>query len=525
MNKYNNPRLLNAVVSGTGMKHPIQPHVVVGDVSNGFIRGDLMDANAIVDLVNSGDAIDQETIRQAVAEVIGTAPENLDTLGEVAETLTDMQDATKQGSLAYKIAAIESELDETSPTSTIGEIKENIQNIISGLDSFSQAVDRRFTTVETSLQNMQQTIEDNELTIAAALNDLNSRVTELEPDEDKIPVFMYYQQAVAPPYQAPAAFPGYIKDNELVIYATQWYCTAPTNIEVHKGQFPQHYIFPIICDTQGNTLYSSNGPMIYDSQESLDANIINTYFRSVYAEVVRRFPNVNNMSIELVDTPFEPKAKLPNFESYVTIPYMPNESGREYNINLTVEISSSAQEFNFVSSRYNVLALEVDGVQVSPATYVTDLASGLHTINAVVVDNGSGGNGRYPAPYPCNTTYASQTKSFDIARGANMIEQFSSFNGTSITIPDTVQFIKNSAFASCPNLKEVIIEGESSVTSLSSNGMATGGVSDADSVFQDCPSLESIYVKDHLVSWYKIKSCWRNYAEYIKPISEYYETH
>lgn len=66
-----------------------------------------MDANAIVDLVNSGDAIDQETIRQAVADVIGTAPENLDTLGEVAETLTDMQDATKQGSLAYKIANLE----------------------------------------------------------------------------------------------------------------------------------------------------------------------------------------------------------------------------------------------------------------------------------------------------------------------------------------------------------------------------------------------------------------------------------
>lgn len=49
-----------------------------------------MDANAIVDLVNSGDVIDQETIRQAVADIIGTAPENLDTIGEVAETLIDM---------------------------------------------------------------------------------------------------------------------------------------------------------------------------------------------------------------------------------------------------------------------------------------------------------------------------------------------------------------------------------------------------------------------------------------------------
>lgn len=177
MNKYNNPRLLNAVVSGTGMKHPIQPHVVVGDVSNGFIRGDLMDANAIVDLVNSGDAIDQDAIKQAVADVIGTAPENLDTLGEVAETLTDMQDATKQGSLAYKIAAIESELDETSPNSTIGKIKTDIQNIMSGVESSFDEVDKKFTTVNTAIQNIQQTIEDNELTIAASLNDLNSRIT------------------------------------------------------------------------------------------------------------------------------------------------------------------------------------------------------------------------------------------------------------------------------------------------------------------------------------------------------------
>lgn len=132
MNKYNNPRLLNAVVSGTGMKHPIQPHVVVGDVSNGFIRGDLMDANAIVDLVNSGDAIDQETIRQAVADVIGTAPENLDTLGEIVEALdAAVLDPNTEGSLANQISVINT------------------------------------------------TIEDNELTIAAALNDLNSRLLEL----------------------------------------------------------------------------------------------------------------------------------------------------------------------------------------------------------------------------------------------------------------------------------------------------------------------------------------------------------
>lgn len=104
--------------------------MVVGDTANGFIRGDLMDANAIVDLVNSGDAIDQETIRQAVADVIGTAPENLDTLGEVVETLdAAILNPNTEGSLAYKINS---------------------------------------------------TIEDNELTVAAALNDLNSRINNID---------------------------------------------------------------------------------------------------------------------------------------------------------------------------------------------------------------------------------------------------------------------------------------------------------------------------------------------------------
>lgn len=65
--------------------------MVVGDTANGFIRGDLMDANAIVELVNnSGVNVDQDAIEKAVADIIGTAPENLDTIEEVAETLIDM---------------------------------------------------------------------------------------------------------------------------------------------------------------------------------------------------------------------------------------------------------------------------------------------------------------------------------------------------------------------------------------------------------------------------------------------------
>lgn len=52
MRKYNNPRLLNTVVSGTGMLHPVKPHVIVSDTVSEFVKGDLMDANAISELVD-----------------------------------------------------------------------------------------------------------------------------------------------------------------------------------------------------------------------------------------------------------------------------------------------------------------------------------------------------------------------------------------------------------------------------------------------------------------------------------------
>lgn len=78
MNKYFNPRLLNAVIAGTGMKNPVRPHVVLGDQANGFIRGDLMDANAIVEIAD-----------QKIKELVNDAPEALDTLKELSAALND----------------------------------------------------------------------------------------------------------------------------------------------------------------------------------------------------------------------------------------------------------------------------------------------------------------------------------------------------------------------------------------------------------------------------------------------------
>lgn len=78
MSKYFNPRLLNAVIAGTGMRNPVRPHVILGSEDGEFVRGDLMDANAI-----------QEFVSQKIDELVNSAPEALDTLKELADALND----------------------------------------------------------------------------------------------------------------------------------------------------------------------------------------------------------------------------------------------------------------------------------------------------------------------------------------------------------------------------------------------------------------------------------------------------
>ena len=55
INKYNNPRLTNTTLSGTGLKHPVRPHVILGDPEKGYLQGDLVDANGVLDLIDAAD--------------------------------------------------------------------------------------------------------------------------------------------------------------------------------------------------------------------------------------------------------------------------------------------------------------------------------------------------------------------------------------------------------------------------------------------------------------------------------------
>ena len=81
IDKYNNPRLHNTVLTGPGMTHPRNPHVVIGSDEQGFIQGDLMDANAIMETIDQkidvDNLIDEEKLTTTVQSVVNTATEQI----------------------------------------------------------------------------------------------------------------------------------------------------------------------------------------------------------------------------------------------------------------------------------------------------------------------------------------------------------------------------------------------------------------------------------------------------------------
>lgn len=94
MNKRYNPQLLNTTVQGSGMDTPRIPTVILGNSDGGYMKGDLMDANAIMELLgqSSDDSanryVTREQVKAIIKEtVIGNAPGNLDTLEELARAL------------------------------------------------------------------------------------------------------------------------------------------------------------------------------------------------------------------------------------------------------------------------------------------------------------------------------------------------------------------------------------------------------------------------------------------------------
>lgn len=118
MNKLFNKAVLNGTtVMGDGLTYPRIPNVYTGDNEGGYQRGDMMDANAVVEMIKKltdtgeitidelknlineeiqerveGDQDQQRYTDEKIKDLIGTSPETLDTLKEIADALGEDPD-------------------------------------------------------------------------------------------------------------------------------------------------------------------------------------------------------------------------------------------------------------------------------------------------------------------------------------------------------------------------------------------------------------------------------------------------
>lgn len=204
MRKYNNPRLLNTVVAGPGMKHPTKPHVIVGD--NGeFIQGDLMDANAVGELVDqkiddseehiipkidelseqleqeitNREAADEdlsETIDSRIQDVVGAAPEALDTLKELADALND--DANFAATVTNELTELDERVDNN--TSGISSLNTAVGNEATRAQGVETALGNRITAIENiSIDTLRQAITAETNARVSADNTMQAQVNQV----------------------------------------------------------------------------------------------------------------------------------------------------------------------------------------------------------------------------------------------------------------------------------------------------------------------------------------------------------
>ena len=214
MNKYNNPRLLNTVVSGTGMKNPVRPHVIIGSEKNGFIRGDLMDANAVKEAVaeevaeridadlNLSEEIDTK-VRQAVDDLVDGAPEVLDTLKELSEAIGDDGNfiTTMTEQLSEKVDKVEGK--DLSTNDYSNEDKAKLAGIAEGAEvnvqsdwlTANSSYDSFIKNKPTKLSQFQN---DTAFVTADNVSDVKGKVEELYKDDINVADILYSDGTITP---------------------------------------------------------------------------------------------------------------------------------------------------------------------------------------------------------------------------------------------------------------------------------------------------------------------------------------
>ena len=147
MQKYYNPRLHNAVVAGTGMEHPRRPHVVLGSELNGYVQGDLVDANGICDLIHEKNV---DTF--AKLEALETSLKNESKARtEGMDNLSEQIDRT----IANKLGSTETVYGESIQRAAEDE---RLQSQINELNSNYTALGNSLSTLNTTANGKQDTL-------------------------------------------------------------------------------------------------------------------------------------------------------------------------------------------------------------------------------------------------------------------------------------------------------------------------------------------------------------------------------
>lgn len=147
MQKYYNPRLHNAVVAGTGMEHPRRPHVVLGSELNGYVQGDLVDANGICDLIH-----EKNVNTFAKLEALETSLKN-----ESKARVEGMDNLSAQidRTIANKLGSTETVYGESIQRAAEDE---RLQSQINELNSKYTALGNSLSTLNTTVNGKQDTL-------------------------------------------------------------------------------------------------------------------------------------------------------------------------------------------------------------------------------------------------------------------------------------------------------------------------------------------------------------------------------
>lgn len=143
-----------SVLDNRGIR--VNPSVIIGNTGNGYVSGDILDANAVYDVIKGGDDEDQSDINTLSQDLSGTK-----------QDVTALQNAVSgiQG-------VIGTPTSET--TNTVWENIESLNNLITADDPVG-AIDK-FDEITAFLANVSDTTLNGILSNFATLNDIQNMV-------------------------------------------------------------------------------------------------------------------------------------------------------------------------------------------------------------------------------------------------------------------------------------------------------------------------------------------------------------